>query len=171
MSHVCKTCSVEMPSPGGLAIHELSHLASPPKPPPVAAPATGRPDRAKAPKGRPVAEQGKGNKASGRKRRANGSSEGADGPRPAKTRHRRRPSRAMSFTEAGPADAAPAAPPEPAGTPEPAPAGTAEPEPAETAETPGGARGKLDPTVPLTALLVAASLSGGLAAALTRAPI
>ena len=43
MGHICSKCGLELPSPGGLAIHELSHVAPAPKPPP--APVPSKPER------------------------------------------------------------------------------------------------------------------------------
>ena len=143
MGHTCSKCGEEFPSPGGLAIHELSHLAPAPKPPSVQAPDKGT--------RHPKASAGAASKERTRHRRSKSAvdeTETREGP---PSRRRRRPSRAMSTgatfetrLEVGPARA---------------PTGPAPEE-----------RRNIDSTVPLTAVLVVVALVGGLVAAVTHSP-
>ena len=56
--HICLTCGIEKPSPGGLAVHELIHLseATAPAPPPLVEPSTKKPAPKPAPKPKPKAK-------------------------------------------------------------------------------------------------------------------
>ena len=161
--HFCATCGIEMPSPGGLAVHEMRHLSDPPPKPAAPAAEPAAKGSHEVPGKRRARERG------GAFHRSASGSDGSappdgDGPETSASARRRprRPSRAMSSGGA-PDDMLVAKQAPPAPPVEPAPDQGRDRE-----RGPERRRRALDSTIPLTALLVVASLAGGVATALVR---